>query len=225
MNKLLSIVLLLTGLAVASSVQDSLVGVKRTIIRFSIRSSVPLRLEQITGSGICLDPKCSIIATANHIQMAAGRGNLQVTGGKTSKVLSAANESERHSSKANQNDGTSFYNIANDVSFIYMTKPMRFKSGMSYSYRYHVGDKVQVAGYYHGKFATEDAHIVGADVPLQVGAAQLQDNLILDIRLRKGQSGSAVIDEQGQLIGMIILVGVLKANGGDITASVAPPVH
>ena len=79
---------------VASSAQDNLVGVEHTMARFSVHSSVPLRLERVSGSGIYIDPKCSVAVTVNHIQTEAGRGNLQVAGGKTSKVLSASNESD-----------------------------------------------------------------------------------------------------------------------------------
>ncbi len=221
MKRLLPLVLLLNSVCVASSAQDNLVGVEHTMARFSVHYSVPLRLERVSGSGICIDPKCSVVVTANHIQTEAGGENLQVAGGKTSKVLSGSNESDSHRVGANGKDGTLPCSMVNDVAFIYTKRPIRHKSGLSYSYRYQVGDTVEVAGYYHGKFTTEEAHIVGADVLLQVGSDRLQDNIILDIRLKKGQSGSAVIDQQGQLIGMIILVGVLKANGGDITASVA----
>src|ERR1700680_3495399 len=92
--RLSSIVLLLNSVCVASNVQDSLVGVERTMARFSVHSAVPLRLERVSGSGICIDPKCSVVATASHIQMAAGRGNLKIASSDTSKVLSLANESD-----------------------------------------------------------------------------------------------------------------------------------
>jgi hypothetical protein len=52
----------------------------------------------------------------------------------------------------------------------------------------------------------------------------LEDNLVLDIALKPGQSGSAVLDERGNLLGMIMLTGAIKSKSGDIPASVALPV-
>jgi hypothetical protein len=57
-----------------------------------------------------------------------------------------------------------------------------------------------------------------------MGSPQLRDNLVLDIGLDPGASGGAVFDEQGNLLGMIILSGVVKSGSGDFTASVALPV-
>jgi hypothetical protein len=219
--RLLSMVLLLSSMCVASNVQDSLVGVEHQTVRFS----VPLQVEQVYGSGICINQKCSVIATACHIQMAAGRGNVAVAGGHTRKVLSLANESDSNKTDVSVGQRTFSYNIANDVSFVYTRKPVPHKSGISYSYHYYVGQKVQVAGYYHGKFTTAEAHIIGADVLVEMGTSQLRDNLVLDISAKQGQSGSAVLDERGQLIGMLILTGTVKTNGTDSPASVALPVR
>lgn len=219
--RLLLIVLLLCSTCVASNVQDSLIGVEHQTVRFS----VPLKVETLYGSGICINQECSVIATACHIQMAAGRGNLAVAGGHTRKVLSLANESDSNKTDVSVGRKTFFYNIANDVSFVYTRKPVRHKSGISYSYHYHIGQEVQVAGYYHGKFTTKEAHIIGADALLEIGTARLRDNIVLDISEKQGQSGSAVLDERGQLIGMIILTGAVKAKSADITASVALPVR
>jgi hypothetical protein len=58
-----------------------------------------------------------------------------------------------------------------------------------------------------------------------MGQAQLKENLVLDIHLDPGTSGSAVLDERGNLLGMIILSGVLRFSSGDLTASVALPVR
>jgi S1-C subfamily serine protease len=219
--RLLSVALLLTSVCVGSNIQDSLVGVTHQTIQFS----VPLRAETVYGSGICINRACSVIATANHVQMAAGRGDLAVIGGHTSKVSSLANESDSNKTEVSVGNRTFSYNIAKDVSFVYTKKPIRHKSGASFSYHYYVGQKVVVAGYCHGKFTVEAAHIIGADVLLEIGTAQLRDDLVLDIQLEPGQSGSAIIDERGQVIGMAIFTGAVKAKSGDVKASVALPIR
>ncbi len=219
--RLLTLVILLNSACVAANVQDSLVGVEHETIRFS----VPVKVETLYGSGICIDQKCSVIATACHIQMAAGRGNLAVAGGHTSKVLSLANKSDSNKTDVSVRERAFSLNIANDVSFVYTKEQVPHKSGVSYSYHYHVGQKVLVAGYYHRKFTTEEAHIIGADVLLEMGTSRLRDDLVLDIGAKQGQSGSAVLDEQGRLIGMLVLTGAVKTKGTDIAASVALPVR
>jgi len=227
MKRLLLIVFVLNLVCVASNVQDSLVRVEHKFVRVSVHPSLPATLpatpEQVYGSGICIDPKCSVVATANHIRVAAGTKHLKVTGSTTSKVMSVATGNDRNLSLQ---DKRSPYSALNDVCFIYTNKPVRHKSGVSYSYDYHVGQRVTVAGYYKKTFTAEQAHIIGADALIQLGDSQLRDDLLLDISLKQGQSGSAVLDEYGHLIGMIILVGTLKANKDNpITASVALPVR
>ncbi|MGA3092727.1 MAG: trypsin-like peptidase domain-containing protein [Terriglobales bacterium] len=212
---------LLSALCFASQVQDTLVSVEHQTVRFS----VPLRFETIYGSGICINQKCSVIATAYHIQLAAGKGNLAVTGGHTRKVLSLANDSDSNKTDVRAGRRMFSYNLANDVSFVYTKKPIPHKSGISYSHLYHVGQRVQIAGFYHGKLVTQEAHLIGADALLQMGTAQLRENLILDVGVKQGYSGSAVLDEQGRLLGMIILTGAIPSNSGNTRASVALPVR
>src|SRR5208337_214857 len=42
------------------------------------------------GSGICINPECSVVVTAGHIQMLIGKATLGVSGAQTDKVLSLA---------------------------------------------------------------------------------------------------------------------------------------
>lgn len=49
----------------------------------------------------------------------------------------------------------------------------------------------------------------------------LNDNLVLDVGVKPGMSGSAVLDEQGNLLGMITLSGSIKYGSGEVTAAVA----
>jgi hypothetical protein len=159
--------------------------------------------------------------------MLAGRSNLRVASGHTDKVLSLANEHDTNKSEVpvETSHTTLSYNLANDVSFVYTKKPVPYKSGIPYSYKFYVGQKVEVAGYHDHEFVTREARIIGANVLLVIGQAQLNENLVLDIHVNPGSSGSAVLDERGNLLGMIVLTGSLKFNSGDVIASVALPVR
>jgi hypothetical protein len=183
--------------------------------------------RNVYGSSICINQNCSVLATAYHVQLLAGRRNLQVAGAHTDKVLSLANEGDTNKSDipiVGSKTAVS-YNVAKDVSFIYTKKAVAHKSGVRYSYNYYVGQQVTVAGYCDNEFEKHKATIIGSNVPLVIGQARLNENLIVDIRLDPATSGSAVFDEKGNLLGMIVLTGALKLSSGDLTASVALPVR
>jgi hypothetical protein len=199
-------VLLLTSMSFGAGVEDHCVMVQHSRLQLSF----PPTLQQIQASGICINDKCSIVATAYHVQISAGRANLSVAGGRTKQVLSAANESDASKTQTRAGSSPFFYDIANDVSFIYMTKSVAHKSGVRYSYKPYAGQRVIVAGYYHGKFEVTEAHIIGSNVPLIVLQMRLRENLVLDIELKPGLSGGAVLDAQGNLLGMVVRAGVLK---------------
>jgi hypothetical protein len=217
----LSTALLLTIFCSATDAGDHLVAVQRSTIRFAL----PPTVQQVQGSGICINPSCSVVATAYHVQRLVGRANLGVANGRTDRVLSLANESDTHKSEVSVGNRIFSYNLANDISFIYVKKPVPHKSGASYSYTCHVGQKVSIVGYHNHELETREAHIVGVNVPLVLGRGQLKENLVLDIYLDPGTSGSAVIDERGSLLGIVILSGPLKVGTGDLIASIALPVR
>ena len=218
---LIIVTLCLSAMCSAADLKDHLVAVQHATAKFSL----PPQIQQVQGSGICINQSCSVVATAYHIQMMVGRANLRVGNHHTEKVLSLANESDTDKSGVTVGERTLSYNVANDVSFIYTKKSTAHKSGVPYSYKFYVGQKVTVAGYYKDKFETREACVLGANVPLLIGEAQLKENLILDVHLKPGTSGSAVLDERGNLLGMIVLSGVLKSSGGDLTTSIALPVR
>ena len=218
---LIFITLCLNTMCSAADLKDHLVGVQHATAKLSL----PPQIQQVQGSGICINQNCSVVATPYHIQMMVGRANLRVGNHHTEKVLSLANESDADKSDVTVGKRTLSYNIANDVSFIYTKKSTAHKSGVPYSYNFYVGQKVTVAGYYKGKFETREACILGVNLPLVMGEAELKENVILDVHLKPGTSGSAVLDERGNLLGMIVLSGVLKSIGGDLTTSIALPVR
>lgn len=211
------VVLLMLARSEASSVISHVVPVRRSTIQLSI----PPQVRRVYASGICIDQDCSVIATPYHTQLMAGKANLGIIGSHTDKVLSLANSSDTMQADVPTEKGDLHYSIAHDISFIYTRKPVSHKFGATYSYRAFAGEKVTVAGYWNGKFEEQPARLLGVNVRLAMGNAVVDENLILDIHLNPGQSGSAVLDDRGNLLGMIILTGKLKFPGHDMTASVA----
>src|SRR3984893_3979060 len=220
----LSAALLLTSLCFATNLRDHLVGVHRS----SVHLSFPMvKVQDVYGSGICINQGCSVVATAYHVQLLAGRRNLRVAGGHTEHVLSLANESDTNKSDIPvlKSKRTLVYNIENDISFVYTKQPVPHKSGVPFVYEYYVGQKVIVAGYCDHEFETKEAHIIGSNVPLIIGHTPLNENLVIGIYAKTGVSGSALLAERGTLLVPIILTGARKVGSGDQTVSCALPVR
>ena len=216
--------LLLTSLCPAADVRSHLVDVHHSTIHFAFSA---IQGRDVRGSGICIDQRCSVVATAYHVQMLAGRPNLRVGSGHTDKVLSLASQHDTNKSGilVEKSHITLSYNIENDVSFVYTKKSVPCKSGIPYSYKFYAGQQVEVAGYYGHEFVTREARIIGANVLLVIGQAQLNEDLVLDIAMDPGTSGSAVLDDRGNLLGMVVLTGSLRFRSGSLIASVALPVR
>ena len=206
----------------AADVSDHVVEVQHSTVRL-----FPPIVQSVYGNGMCINKNCSLVATAYHIQMLAGRANLEVAKERTEKILSLGSETDPNRSDVPlaKSGRVLRLDVANDISFIYTKKPVPHKSSASYSYRYCVGQKVTVAGYNHHKFETREARIIGSNMLLVIGQTQLRDNLILDIALEPGTSGSAVLDENGNLLGMIVLTGAVKVGVNNLTVSVALPTR
>jgi trypsin-like peptidase len=223
--KTLWLTMFLSILCSANSAINHVVSVQHS----SFKLSVPLRMQQIQGSGICINQSCSVVVTAYHIQMCAGKANLQIDDAHTTKVLSLATDNDTNKadvpvSLSGQTKHLS-YNLEHDISFIYANEPVHDKSGVPYSFKPYTGEHVNVVGYYKNRFTTRTARLIGVNVPLMWGQSRLDENLILDIAMQPGSSGSAVLDEQGNLLGMITLSGAIKSKNGDLTASVALPTR
>jgi hypothetical protein len=218
------LLVLLSCSCFGADVRNHLVVVQHSTVHWSF----PPGIQQIEGNGICINRGCSIVATAYHIQMLVGRPDLGINGSRTEKVLSLANDEDTGKTElATEISGlgkkTLSFNPTRDVSFIYTTGASHHKLGIPYSYKSHVGQPVQIAGYRKGRLVTSTARIIGLDVPLAMGQSRLNENLVLDIAMAPGMSGSAVIDERGNLLGMVTLSGAIKNGSGDRVASVALP--
>jgi len=210
---------LLVGTCFAIAGADHLVGVQHT----SIVWKEPFVIRTVRGSGICIDQGCSIVATVYHAQLAAGRGKLHVAGGRSTQVLSLANANVR--GVVDRRSQSTKYDISKDIAFIYTQKPIRRKSGIGLSYTSHVGQHIVVAGYYNGAFRTTDATVIGVNVPLSLREGTIAEDLVLDVRLKPGQSGSAILDDRGDLLGIVVRSGVIPSDTGDISASIALPTR
>ena len=215
--------LLTTLLIVANClavVYDHVVPVAHSNLHLSLLPQV----REVHGSGVCIDENCSVVATAYHLQLLAGKGTLSVGVEHTAKVLTLTEENDANISDIRAGKALVSYNVATDIAFVYTKNPIRHKSGAPYSYKAFVGQPVTIAGYSKHKYETREAHIIGSNVPLIIGHAQVNENLVLDAFVDPGMAGSGVFDERGNLLGMVVLTGSIKSRTGDVRSCVAIPV-
>jgi hypothetical protein len=208
-----------------ADVKEHLVPVHASSVNFSFPNR--LKVSTVYGSGICLQQDCSVVATCYHIQGVAGATLLNVSGGRTAKVMSLARDSDSNKSDIPMGATRSIlsYNVANDISFIYTKNAVPTKSGTPYSFDFRVGQKVHVAGYHNHIFTSREALIIGKNVALTIGQTPLNNNLILDTTIVPGQSGSAVFDDSGRLLGMLFSSGQLTIGDGHLSVSIALPTE
>jgi hypothetical protein len=214
-------ILPLSTLSPCRNVRDYCVRVESSTLHWfppSIRSEV--------GTGICIGDNCSIVVTPYHMQLAAGKAGLEVVGGQIAKVLSAATSLDGEKSDLRLGNKAVSYNVASDFSFIYMKRKVRHKERAIVRYQTDVGQPVYVVGYYGRAFQIAKARLIGVNVPLMIGQSELKENLVLDIDLKPGSSGSAVLDEHNRLLGMIVITGKLKLKAGILSGvSIALPIR
>jgi hypothetical protein len=219
-SPLLTIVVV-SSFSPARSVQELCVRVESSTLHWfppSIRSEV--------GTGICIGEQCSVVLTPYHMRLAAGGGSLEVIGGQIAKVLSAATTTDGDKSEIRLGDTLVSYNVGNDFSFLLMKRKVRHKIRAVPNYRTNVGELVYVAGYYGRKFQIQETRLIGVNVPLMIGQNELKHNLVLDVELMPGSSGSAVLDKYNRLLGMIVVTGKLKLHAGSLSGvSVALPMQ
>jgi Trypsin-like peptidase domain len=203
------------------NVRDYCVRVESSTVHWfppSIRSQV--------GTGICIGENCSLVLTPYHMQLSAGRAGLEVMGGQIGKVSSAATSMDDDKSDVRLGNKIVSYNVANDFSFLYMKRNVRHKERPIARYQPNVGQPVYVAGYYGRAFQIFKTRLIGVNVPLIIGESELKENLVLDIDLKPGSSGSAVLDEHNRLLGMIVVTGKLELNAGNASrVSIALPIR
>jgi hypothetical protein len=178
---------------------------------------------QIYGNGICINPSCTVLVTAKHVQALAGKAKLQIAGDRTSKVLSMPDGDKQSKMQAGKKMFS--YDVSSDITFMYEKYPVHHKAGVPYSYKHYAGQKVKIAGYYKDKFTLIDATAIGADVPTAMEHGVVYEDIVLDVKLKQGFSGSAVLDEQGNLIGMVVHAGSIMMGTKHIDASLAIPVR
>ena len=223
--KVLSLIVTLAALIgsahSANDVRTHLVSVRRYRL-------TPVGLRTAYATGICIDDPCSVVATVHHALAMGGVGRFEfkmVGGQATRRVLTMASERDVNAVDVPSVMGMLHFDVAHDIAFVYTKKPVHKKSAISFSYGAFVGQKVYVAGFRRGRLDHAEAHIVGVNVPVLLGSAVMRETLILDLPVQPGMSGSAIVDESGNLLGMVTGSAYEKRGSGDVSKGVALPVR
>ena len=218
--RLLVSLFLLVATCSAAELKDHVIRVQRS----GFNLSFPPTFQKSWGTGICIDQACSVIVTAYHVELLGSRPQLRIPGRGVRRVLSLASENDLNKGKIQVGGQLLSYNPAHDVSFVYFTKGTPRKTAPRHSYKPNLGQKVIVVGYPDKQLHTLEARLIGSNVPLVFNGTNLKENLVLDVGVTPGFSGGGVFDQDGHLLGMIILYGLLGPKGEHLEISVALPL-
>ena len=154
------LILLLIGTCdAATDFGNNVVTVQQTRIRFSL----PPKLVFIQGSGVCIDQRCSVVATTYHAQLMTGRGMLGVKGAHTVRVLSLANQNDTDRATIRVGDRLANYDLAHDISFVYTRKPVPYKTAPPHSYHCSTGETVYHCRPFEGQETEERGTSTGRE--------------------------------------------------------------
>ncbi|MGH6761579.1 MAG: DegQ family serine endoprotease [Phyllobacterium sp.] len=170
---------------------------------FSKRFSTPPRVQSSLGSGVIVDPT-GIVVTNNHVIRNADEVKVALSDGREfeSKVLLKDESSDIAILKIDGAEGFPFLQLAD-------------------ADKVEVGDLVLAIGNPFGVGQTVTSGIVSAQARTRVGISDLDFFIQTDAAINPGNSGGALVDMNGQLIG--INTAIYSRSGGSIGIGFAIP--
>ena len=172
---------------------------------FGVPNMPSQRESSSLGSGVIVDARRGYVLTNNHVVDKADEITVTLTDGRKlkAKLVGADRESDVAVVKVESNDLTQVP-IAN-------------------SDRVQVGDFVVAVGNPFGLGQTVTSGIVSALGRSGLGIEGYEDFIQTDASINPGNSGGALVDLNGQLVG--INTAILAPNGGNVGIGFAIPVN
>lgn len=161
------------------------------------------RFESI-GSGVIVDAKNGYILTNAHLT------------DQTQIITVTLSDGRRYRAKLIGQD------IASDVAVLQIKAPNLTTIPMADSNKLKVGDFVVAIGSPYGLSQTVTSGVVSALQRNNLGIEGYENFIQTDASINPGNSGGALVDLQGQLIG--INTAILAPNGGNIGIGFAIPI-
>jgi hypothetical protein len=167
------------------------------------------------GSGICIDTPCLHVVTAYHVVALLG-GRIKVEGVPVASVLAATGPQDRGSVEMNVAGSVFRFNPSRDVALLTLRTPLpaRFIGLTFASGKPSLGQPVTRIARHGDAYDTASGKVVANELRhesmgYQVG---LDGYFLLDCSSRPGNSGGAVIDAAGRVLGLVEIRSI-EENG------------
>jgi hypothetical protein len=162
--------------------------------------------EKKMGSGICIDTPCLHVLTAYHV-VALLKAGLKVEGVPVASILSATGPLDSGSIEMHVAGSILQYDPARDIALLTLKRPLpaRFIGLPFATYRPSIGQRVTRIARHGDAHDTATGGVVAEELRYETAGrlVDLDRFFLLDCSSRPGNSGGAVIDEQGRVLGLV----------------------
>jgi len=181
-------------------------GLAQDPARGVVKLTSESRPETRIGSGICIDTPCLHVVTAYHVVALLG-GRLKVEGVPAASVLAATGPQDRGSVEMNVAGSVFRFNPSRDVALLTLQRPLpaRFAGLTFASGKPPVGQQVTRVARHGDAYDTASGKVVANELRHESLGHQvnLDGYFLLDCSSRPGNSGGAVIDGDGRVLGLV----------------------
>lgn len=158
------------------------------------------------GTGICLDTPCEHVLTSYHVVALMGT-RLKVEGVHITTAVAATGPQDSGAVDMVVAGSIVRFNPARDLALLTLKKPLpaRFGALRFADYTPAAGQEVTRVARHDDTIDYAMGRVVGAELLYQSsgGLMNLDGNFLVDCVSRPGNSGGAVIDREGRVVGMV----------------------
>jgi hypothetical protein len=157
------------------------------------------------GSGVCLDTPCVHVVTAHHVLALLGSG-LKVEGVAVASSWSATGSEDSGAIEMSVAGSVFKYNPARDLALLTLRHPLpaSFEGLPMADHNPSIGEQVQMIARHRDAYDTAAGKVVADDLQYRSsGKLEMDGHFLLDCGSRPGNSGGAVVDANGRLLGLV----------------------
>ncbi len=178
------------------------------------------------GTGICLDTPCLHVLTSYHVAALLG-SRLKVEGVGVASVVAATGPEDDGSIELRVADSVVKFNPARDIALLTLRWPLPAGfAGVPFAdYKPPVGQEVTRVAYHDNTIDNTRGKVVSAELLFQTSGAivDLIGSFLVDCASRPGNSGGAVLDADGRMLGMVEMRSQ-EESGRSGTAVLGTPI-
>jgi hypothetical protein len=174
----------------------------RGVVKLTAKSLFSKRM----GTGICIDTPCVHVLTNYHVLALLGK-RLKVEGVPIASSVSATGPQDSGAIDVRVAGTISKFNPSRDLALLTLQRalPAQFRGLPFANYKPSVGQQVKRIARYGNAYDTDDGKVVADELRFEsLGqVVSLDGHFLLDCITRPGNSGGAVLDGEGRVLGLV----------------------